>query len=109
MTVPLAGRGPEVAAVYTLFTTLTTITMVLRVYCRICLVKKFGWDDWTATAAWVSVTGDLDGAALTHSQAIFMAHASCAFLGMRHGTGQHIANIHPPSEVPIALMVSGLT
>ena len=52
MAIPVAGRGPEVAGVYALFTTLTTVTMALRVYCRVRLVKHFGWDDWTAAIAW---------------------------------------------------------
>jgi hypothetical protein len=56
MAVPLAGRGPEVAAVYALFTALTSITIVLRVYCRVVLVKKFALDDWMATAAWVNAS-----------------------------------------------------
>ncbi|ETN42679.1 uncharacterized protein HMPREF1541_01836 [Cyphellophora europaea CBS 101466] len=70
MAIPVAGRGPEVAGVYALFTTLTTVTMALRVYCR----------------------------------AIFVAHASCAFLGVRHGTGQHAWDIQPPSEIQAGLM-----
>lgn len=53
MTIPVAGRGPEVEGVYALWTALTCLTMGLRVYCRVHLVKKFGWDDWTATIAWV--------------------------------------------------------
>lgn len=106
MTVPLAGRGPEVIGVYALFTALTTISMVLRVYSRVFLVKKFGWDDWTAAVAWVGDTSVLSGARITFSKAIFIAHASCAFLGVKHGTGQHAWDIQPPTEVPVGLMVS---
>ena len=54
MTVPITGRGPEVLSVYAVFTCLTTITTALRIYCRVFLVKKFAWDDWTAVVGWVS-------------------------------------------------------
>ena len=55
MTVPVAGRGHEVLAVYGLFTALTTLTLTLRVYCRAVLSKHraFGWDDILALVAWV--------------------------------------------------------
>ena len=53
MTVPVAGRGPQLLAVYGLFTALTTITVALRVYCRGVLGKNFGWDDGLTIIAWV--------------------------------------------------------
>jgi hypothetical protein len=61
MTVKVAGRGPQVVGVYTLFTALTTIAVLLRVYCRTRIVKKFGWDDWFAVASWVRKTTDPRG------------------------------------------------
>lgn len=108
MAIPLAGRGLEVAGVYALFTTLTSLTMVLRIYCRVCLVKKFGWDDWTAAVAWVGFRQSFSESATDISQAIFIAHAACAFSGVQHGTGQHAWDIQPPTEIPIGLMVRGL-
>lgn len=36
------------------FLGLTTIAVVLRVYCRVRVVKSFGFDDWFALVAWVS-------------------------------------------------------
>lgn len=55
MTVPIAGRGPEVLGVYGLFTALTTLTITLRIYCRAFASKHraFGWDDTLALLAWV--------------------------------------------------------
>jgi hypothetical protein len=41
--------------VYSLFVALTTISVILRVYCRIFVVKKFGIDDYLAAAAWVGL------------------------------------------------------
>lgn len=37
-----------------------------------------------------------------------MAHASCAFLGIQHGTGQHAWEIQPPTEIPVGLKVGDL-
>jgi len=53
MTVPVAGRGPQVAGVAGFFLALSTITIVLRCYCRAIVVKSFGIDDWSALIAWV--------------------------------------------------------
>lgn len=54
MTVPVAGRGPEILAVYGLFVALTTITVSLRTYCRAVIgSNSFGWDDGLALLAWV--------------------------------------------------------
>lgn len=53
MTVPIAGRGPQVDGVAGLFLVLTSIAIFLRCYCRILVVKSFGLDDWFAVVAWV--------------------------------------------------------
>lgn len=53
MAVASGGRGPEVLAVYSLFLVLTTMFVGLRMYCRLCIQKAFGWDDGFAAAAWV--------------------------------------------------------
>ncbi|KAB5586199.1 hypothetical protein GE09DRAFT_56926 [Coniochaeta sp. 2T2.1] len=53
MTVPIAGRGPQVAGVAGFFLALSTITIILRCYCRAIVVKNFGLDDWSALIAWV--------------------------------------------------------
>jgi hypothetical protein len=55
MTVPVAGRGPQVAGVAGLFLALSTITIMLRCYCRAFVVKSFGLDDWSALVAWVRI------------------------------------------------------
>lgn len=53
MTVPVAGRGPQVVGVAGFFLALSTITVMLRCYCRVLVVKNFGIDDWSALIAWV--------------------------------------------------------
>ena len=58
MAVPIAGRGPEVLGVISLFIVLTTTTIALRIYCRSIVGKgrgNFGWDDTFAVVAWVSI------------------------------------------------------
>jgi len=53
MTVPIAGRGPQVNAVYGMFLALSTVAIALRCYCRVFVVKSFGVDDYSAVIAWV--------------------------------------------------------
>jgi hypothetical protein len=54
MAINPAGRGPQLSAVVGFLLGLTTLAIILRSYCRVFLVKSFGWDDWFAAAAWVS-------------------------------------------------------
>ncbi|KIM95532.1 hypothetical protein OIDMADRAFT_133757 [Oidiodendron maius Zn] len=86
MTVPIAGRGPQVNGVAGLFLALSTIAIALRCYCRAVLVKSFGIDDWFAVIAWV----------------LFVFFCSFAITGVFHGTGQH-ADALPPAEIPVGL------
>jgi len=71
MTVPVAGRGPQVEGVAGFFLALSTITILLRCYCRALVVKSFGVDDWSALVAWVrflpSVNETLDAHAHRYS------------------------------------------
>lgn len=53
MTVPIAGRGPQVDGVVGLFLAMSSIAICLRCYCRVLVVKSFGLDDWFAVIAWV--------------------------------------------------------
>lgn len=87
MTVPVAGRGPQVLGVAGLFVALTTIAICLRCYCRALVVKSFGLDDWCALAAWV----------------LFVFFCTFAISGVHHGTGQHAVDIIPASEIPIGI------
>jgi hypothetical protein len=59
MTVTPAGRGPQILGIYSFFVALTTITLALRLYCRTYIQKAFGWDDYFAAFAWVSVPTSL--------------------------------------------------
>lgn len=114
MTVPVAGRGHQVLAVYGLFTSLTTLTIALRVYCRIIVAKHraFGWDDILALIAWVSACSSFVHQKIRQTltvapvQAFFVCHAAFSIAGVHHGTGQHAWNIHPETEIPVALKVS---
>lgn len=47
------NRGPQVSGVASFFLALSTIVIILRAYCRVCVVKNFGYDDWFAIIAWV--------------------------------------------------------
>ncbi|KAK5164637.1 uncharacterized protein LTR77_009843 [Saxophila tyrrhenica] len=88
MTVPIAGRGPQILAVYGLFTALTTLTVSLRTYCRAFVgTNCFGWDDGLTVVAWI----------------FFVCYSSFAIAGAHHGTGQHAWNIHPASDIPVGL------
>ena len=37
---------------------------------------------------------------------MFVLYVAFAITGVYHGTGQHIADIKPPTEVPVGLKVS---
>lgn len=91
MTIPVAGRGPELLGTVGLFVALSTLTIALRVYCRIVLVKNFGMDDWFAVLAWI----------------LFILYATFATLGAHHGTGQHVVDIiaADPEILPVGLKV----
>lgn len=86
MTVPIAGRGPQVAGVAGFFLALSTITIILRCYCRAIVVKNFGLDDWSALIAWI----------------FFVFFCTFAIAGVHHGTGQHAVDL-PQAEIPVGL------
>lgn len=110
MTVPIAGRGDQILAIYGLFTALTSVSLALRASCRLWIVKSFGWDDGLAVIAWVSLCLSHRCAAPCRVsnnfyKAFFVIHASFAICGVHHGTGQHAWDIKPASEIPVALKV----
>lgn len=109
MTVPIAGRGNEVLGVFALFLSLTTLATVLRVYCRIYLIQKFRVEDWLAVLAWVRSTKGYHStrpfSTDIKSQALFVCHAAFAINGVYHGTGQHVWDIKPYSEIVEGLKV----
>lgn len=86
MTVPVAGRGPQVLGVAGLFLALSSLTVILRCYCRAFVVKSFGLDDWFAVIAWL----------------LYVFFCSFAMTGVHHGTGQHAITL-PPAEIPVGL------
>jgi hypothetical protein len=48
------NRGPQLSGVSGLFLALTWIFVSLRIYCRLVIVKCFGFDDFLAVIAQVS-------------------------------------------------------
>ncbi|KUJ17169.1 uncharacterized protein LY89DRAFT_73041 [Mollisia scopiformis] len=86
MTVPVAGRGPQVQGVAGLFLALSTIAIGLRCYTRTFIVKSFGLDDWSALIAWV----------------FFVFFCTFAISGVHYGTGQHAVDL-PPADIPVGL------
>ncbi|TVY29039.1 hypothetical protein LHYA1_G002267 [Lachnellula hyalina] len=80
------NRGPEVEAVAILFLTLTWVFVSLRCYVRAVMIKNFGTDDWLAVLALI----------------LFSLYCTFVLLGVKYGTGRHLANI-PPADVPTAL------
>ena len=48
-------RSGEAVAVIIFFLSLSTVAVSLRCYCRIRVVKSFGWEDWLAIMAHVGL------------------------------------------------------
>lgn len=88
MAIPVGGRGPELVGTIGLFLALSSITVLLRVYCRLIVIKNFGMDDWFAVIGWV----------------LFCVYSAFATLGAHHGTGQHAWDI-PKDVLPVGLKV----
>jgi hypothetical protein len=106
MTVPIAGRGPEVNGVAGLFLALSTVAIILRCYCRALVVKSFGVDDWFAVIAWVCFSSRklYASPANRRRQVFFVFFCTFAITGVFHGTGQHADRL-PPTEIPVGLKV----
>lgn len=84
-----SGRGPALIATYAVFAVIIAIALVLRVYVRVGITKRFGVDDWTAAV------GSL----------LYILFAASAIVSACHGLGQHEDLIQPPSEILLALKV----
>lgn len=104
MTVPVAGRGPQVLGVAGLFLALTTIAVGLRCYTRAFISKSFGLDDWSALIAWVCKFALNSFGRADISQILFVFFCTFAISGVHHGTGQHAVDL-PPAEIPVGLKV----
>ncbi|KAK1779797.1 hypothetical protein QBC45DRAFT_373944 [Copromyces sp. CBS 386.78] len=86
MTIPPAGRAPQILGVAGFFLALSTTAILLRCYCRVFVVKKFGVDDWSALIAWL----------------FFVFYISFCITACYHGSGQHAIDV-PPTELPLGL------
>lgn len=102
----VGGRGMQVLATYAVFAGLTTVAIALRVYTRVVIVRKFGLDDWFAVLAWVYITWPLIHREANNEQAVFIPCCAFAIEGCQHGTGVHVWDIIPLSELPIGLKAS---
>ncbi|KFY57146.1 hypothetical protein V496_06536 [Pseudogymnoascus sp. VKM F-4515 (FW-2607)] len=89
MPITPAGRGPELLGTVGLFVALSTIAIILRCYTRIFIVKSFGFDDYSAAAAWTY-------------NILFMLYSTFAVSGVHNGTGQHAVDI-PDDVLPVGL------
>jgi len=104
-------RSGEVAGVASFFLALSTVGIALRCYCRITVVKNFGWDDWFAVIAYVSLhfihifSRFESGLTLVVWQLFFFFFCAFCLTGTMYGTGKHIQDI-PPADLPIGLKVS---
>jgi len=104
-------RSQEVAGVAGFFLALSTVSIALRCYCRIKVVKSFGWDDWFAVLAYVSLhfihisCGFESDLTMVAWQLFFVFFCAFAITGTLYGTGRHTQDI-PPADIPIALKVS---
>ncbi|KAG9242572.1 hypothetical protein BJ878DRAFT_388800, partial [Calycina marina] len=87
MTVTPEGRAPVFIAVYSVMLALSTAFVWARVYTRAFVVKNLGADDYCAFISWI----------------LFVFFYSFATAGAHHGTGQHLSNILPATEFPIAM------
>lgn len=119
MTVPVKGRGPQVAGAAGLFVALSTVAVLLRCYCRVIIVKQFGLDDWLTFISWVcslyllfppyththTQGATLDAYTFICLQVLFVFYCTFSIAGTHHGTGQHAYDL-PPNELPIGLKVS---
>lgn len=109
MAIQPAGRGPQVIAVYAFFAALTTVAISLRTYCRAILLRNFALDDYFAVTSWVCIRSLVHRSASVLTailQVLFVILCAFAITGTYHGTGQHVYNIKPPSEIPVGLKVS---
>ena len=47
------NRGPELVAIFSVGIAIATIMVSLRLWIRLKVLQKTGWDDWVMLAAWV--------------------------------------------------------
>ncbi|POS69742.1 hypothetical protein DHEL01_v211863 [Diaporthe helianthi] len=81
------NRGPEMAAVALVMTSLSVVAVVLRCYTMVAILKRFLVEDWLAVLT------------------CLLQCAFCAFvlLGVSHGLGAHVEHV-PEDQRPKALV-----
>nr|CEG03762.1 unnamed protein product [Fusarium acuminatum CS5907] len=67
---------------------ISSIATLLRIYCRVWVIKAFALDDWLAVAA----------------QMLFIVFCAYEITGVRYGTGKHHADI-PQEDYPKAMQM----
>lgn len=104
------NRGGQAAGTAGLFLALSWIFVTLRCYCRIAIVRRFGVEDYLCVIAQVIQTKSrLRNRKVDAVQILFTLYATSVLLGVRYGTGKHVIDIVPASNLPIALKVSSLS
>lgn len=82
------SRGDQVNGIAYTFIIISSIATLLRVYCRVWVIKAFALDDWLAVAA----------------QILFIIFCAYEITGVTYGTGRHHADI-PDDDYPKAMQM----
>lgn len=71
--------------------TIASLAVAIRMYTKLCIMKKAGAEDWLATVGW----------------AFHASFCVTAVIGTVHGSGHHIWDLQP-KDIQIVLYVSAL-
>lgn len=103
------NRGPEMAVVALVVTSLSVIAVVLRCYTMITILKRFLVEDWLAVLTCVGTHPIISIAFKTHTdtaarqQLLQCAFCTFVLLGVSHGLGAHVEHV-PEDQRPKALV-----
>lgn len=102
------NRGPEMAAIALVMTSLSVIAVALRCYTMIAILKRFLVEDWLAVLTCVSTIRFSPACRIYADVAVRCQLLQCAFctfvvLGVSHGLGAHVEHV-PEDERPKALV-----
>lgn len=102
-------RGPQAAGTAYLFLVLTWIFVLLRCYCRIAIVRRFGSDDYLSVITQVALlTIYLGNNETDKVQVFFTFYSASVLLSVHYGAGRHVADILPPMNIVLSLKVTRL-
>jgi hypothetical protein len=100
------SHAAQAAGAAGLFLALSWIFVLLRCYCRIVVVRRFGLEDYLCvlTQVILHMQKSQSGEANIF-EALFTIYCAFVLVGVKYGTGRHVVDIVPQSNVPIALKV----